>query len=91
MGTAMLAARFFRFQRALDPPGYRVLHEDRAFVTETTLPKTGRQAEQVPLCRAMLAFAVDLDKLADQLDILLLKLRKRFHVCNNPPYSLIET
>jgi hypothetical protein len=34
---------------------------------------------------------VNLDKLADQLDILLLKLRKRFHVCDNLPNSITRT
>ena len=40
MCTAMLAARFFRFQRTLDPSGDGVLHEDGAFGTETALPQS---------------------------------------------------
>src|SRR6185369_1005424 len=82
MGTAMLAGRFLGLQRTLDPPGYGILHEDRTFGAETALPKSFRQAERSPLSRAMFAVAVDLYKLADQLDIFLLQLRERFHECH---------
>ena len=70
--ATVLATRLLRFQWAFQSPGNCICHELSALGTHLTLSKSFREQERVLLHPAMFSGAVDLNKLGDKSDILLL-------------------
>lgn len=79
MDTTVLAARLFRFKWAFQASGNCVCHELGTLGTHLTFAKSFREEERMFLHTHMPADAVDLHKLGDKSDILLLLFQKRFH------------
>jgi hypothetical protein len=87
----MFTGRFFRFQRALVPPGDSVLQKPGTFRTQAAFTKAGGQTEKVFLRSPVPAMAVDLNEFAYQPDILFLVPGDCFHGCDTPPIPFDHT
>lgn len=82
VNVAMFASRFVFFQRAPEPPYNGIVGQCSTFGAEIETPSATRQAVLFPFDGAMFAKAVNLNKLANDHEILFLSPAHAFHVAH---------
>ena len=91
MNTTLFAAWLLRLQRALHSFGNGVSHKNGALGAHPSFTKIYRKQERRFFRFPMFSGAVDLDKLADQTDILFLLAGYRFHGCDHAQFLFAQT